>query len=116
MIETFSIFLTDLYWTPSEFQALFSAPRNTVLNGTDKILTLMQLKLSWGGGGQILNKQYCTNTMEYQVVMASGGKMKGIDVAGGSMLDGMATEGQSEELLFGVRGREGSQNIWEYPV
>lgn len=42
--------------------------------------------------------------------------MKGIDVAGGSMLDGMATEGQSEELLFGVRGREGSRNIWEHPV
>lgn len=42
--------------------------------------------------------------------------MKGIDVAGGSMLDGMVTEGQSKELLFGVRGREGSRNIWEHPV
>lgn len=38
-------------------------------------------------------------------------RVRGTDVAGGSVLDGVATEGLSTETVFGEKRREGSWNI-----
>lgn len=38
---------------------------------------------------------------------------EGTDMPRGSVLDGIATEGLNEELVFGGKGREGSWNIWK---
>lgn len=42
--------------------------------------------------------------------------VKGTDMARGSGVDGMATEGLSAEMGFGEKCRDGSGKVWEHGV
>lgn len=67
----------------------------------------------------VLGEQITNSMGKYHVIPGSDGVWRtdeageGTDMPRGSVLDGIATEGLYEEMVFGGKGREGSWNIWE---